>query len=155
MARSRPNFINSLISKIDVFFMILLTKIKMSFTWNELVCHGLLKKMGDCDAIRHVMRFVKPMRRDYLGSEAREYHMMRTYYRRLYPERIPRRRGYEDLIRTRSDHLIWLNLTTRHLSGWIRRPSSNGRGPWQHLKKTGKDSSPPDRLWIGEWLSGC
>jgi hypothetical protein len=46
----------------------------MSFTWNELVCHGLLKEIGEREVVCHIMDFVKPLRRDFLEEEAREYH---------------------------------------------------------------------------------
>jgi len=46
----------------------------MSFSWSELVCHGLLKEIGEREVVCHIMDFVKPLRRDFLEEEAREYH---------------------------------------------------------------------------------
>jgi hypothetical protein len=49
-------------------------KINMSFTWNELVCHGLLKNIGERGLVCRVIDLVRPMRRDFIEDEAREYH---------------------------------------------------------------------------------
>jgi len=46
----------------------------MSFTWNELVCHGLLKNIGERELVCRVLDLVLPMRRDLIEDEAREYH---------------------------------------------------------------------------------
>jgi hypothetical protein len=46
----------------------------MSFTWNELVCHGLLKEIGERGVVLQVLRFVKPMRRQFQGEEARQFY---------------------------------------------------------------------------------
>ena len=46
----------------------------MSFSWNELVCHGLMKKVGDPSLAREIFRYAKKMNRDYLEEEAREFH---------------------------------------------------------------------------------
>ena len=46
----------------------------MSFTWNELVCHGLLKNIGERGLVCRVIDLVRPMRRDFIEDEAREYH---------------------------------------------------------------------------------
>jgi len=45
----------------------------MSFSWKELVCHGLMKEIGERDVVCHIMDFVKPLRRYFLEEEAREY----------------------------------------------------------------------------------
>ena len=46
----------------------------MSFSWNELVCHGLMKKVGEPSLAREIFRYAKKMKRDYLEEEAREFH---------------------------------------------------------------------------------
>ena len=46
----------------------------MTFSWNELVCHGLLKKVGEPSLAREIFRYAKKMNRDYLEEEAREFH---------------------------------------------------------------------------------
>ena len=79
----------------------------MSFTWNELVCHGLLKEIGEREVVLQLMRFVKPMRRDFLEEEAREYHMEQC--EKLSPN-FPKRRVI-DLLRSKSDLILWTKLT--------------------------------------------
>tara|TARA_B110000285_G_scaffold191115_1_gene218720 strand:- start:371 stop:895 length:525 start_codon:yes stop_codon:yes gene_type:complete len=46
----------------------------MSFTWNELVCHGLLKEIGERGVVLQVLMFVKPMRRQFQEEEARQFY---------------------------------------------------------------------------------
>ena len=46
----------------------------MSFSWNELVLHGLMKKVGEPSLAREIFRYAKKMNRDYLEEEAREFH---------------------------------------------------------------------------------
>ena len=45
------------------------------FIWKELVAMGLLDRLSDPGLVIHVMGVVKPMRRDFLEEEAREFHV--------------------------------------------------------------------------------
>ena len=56
----------------------------MSFSWKELVCHGLLKKVGDPSLVKHLMKVVMKVRRDHVDEEAREYHSEITKDNLLY-----------------------------------------------------------------------
>ncbi|MAD57808.1 MAG: hypothetical protein CMK44_04445 [Porticoccus sp.] len=54
--------------------MRLLNKNKMTFSWKELVCHGLLKKVGDPSLVKELLKVVMKEHRDHLEEEAREFH---------------------------------------------------------------------------------
>ena len=45
------------------------------FIWKELVAMGLLDRLSDPGLVIHVMGIVKPLRRDFLEEEAREFHV--------------------------------------------------------------------------------
>jgi len=45
----------------------------MTFSWKELVCHGLLKKVGDPSLVKELLKIVMKERRDLLEEEAREF----------------------------------------------------------------------------------
>ena len=44
------------------------------FAWNELVAIGLIKKLRDPELVRYFMSILKPLRRDMVEEEAREWH---------------------------------------------------------------------------------
>jgi hypothetical protein len=44
------------------------------FTWNELVAMGLINTFKDPELVIYFMSILKPMRRDYIEEEAREWH---------------------------------------------------------------------------------
>ena len=46
----------------------------MSFSWKELVCHGLLKKVGDPSLVKEILKVVMKERWLFLEEEAREFH---------------------------------------------------------------------------------
>ena len=46
----------------------------MTFSWKELVCHGLLNKVGDPSLTKDLLKVVMKEHRDHLDEEAREYH---------------------------------------------------------------------------------
>ena len=50
------------------------TKNKMSFSWKELVCHGLLEKVGDPSLVKDLLKIVMKERWLFLEEEAREFH---------------------------------------------------------------------------------
>ena len=56
----------------------------MSFSWKELVCHGLLKKVGDPSLVKELLKVVMKEHRDHLDEEAREYHSEITKDNLLY-----------------------------------------------------------------------
>ena len=46
----------------------------MTFSWKELVCHGLLVRMGDPSLVKELLKVVVREHRDHLDEEARVYH---------------------------------------------------------------------------------
>ena len=44
------------------------------FTWNETVAISLISILGDPELVIYFMSILKPMRRDYIEKEAREWH---------------------------------------------------------------------------------
>jgi nitroimidazol reductase NimA-like FMN-containing flavoprotein (pyridoxamine 5'-phosphate oxidase superfamily) len=46
----------------------------MTFSWKELVCHGLLKELGDPSLTKDLLKVVMKKNRNHLEEEAREYH---------------------------------------------------------------------------------
>ena len=56
----------------------------MTFSWKELVCHSLLKKLGDPSLVKELLKVVMKERRDYVEEEAREYHSEITKDNLLY-----------------------------------------------------------------------
>jgi hypothetical protein len=46
----------------------------MTFSWKELVCHGLLNDLGDPYLVKKLLKVVMKGRRDHVEEEAREYH---------------------------------------------------------------------------------
>ena len=46
----------------------------MTFSWKELVCHGLLKKVGDPSLVKDLLKVVMKERWLFLEKEAREFH---------------------------------------------------------------------------------
>jgi hypothetical protein len=46
----------------------------MSFTWRELVCYGMIKKIGEPELVRYFLDILLPLRRDFIEDEARKYH---------------------------------------------------------------------------------
>ena len=46
----------------------------MTFSWKELVCHGLLKKVGDPSLAKVLLNIVMKERWLFLEEEAREFH---------------------------------------------------------------------------------
>ena len=56
----------------------------MTFSWKELVCHGLLKKVGDPSLAKHLLKVVMKEHRDHVEEEAREYHSEITKDNLLY-----------------------------------------------------------------------
>ena len=51
----------------------------MTFSWKELVCHGLLKKVGDPSLVKDLLKIVMKERRDLLEEEAREFRSWFVY----------------------------------------------------------------------------
>jgi len=49
-------------------------QIKMSFSWKELVCHGLLEKFGDPSLVKDLLKVIMKERWLFLEKEAREFH---------------------------------------------------------------------------------
>ncbi len=45
----------------------------MTFSWKELVCHGLLKKVGDPSLVEDLLKIVMKERWLFLEEEAREF----------------------------------------------------------------------------------
>jgi hypothetical protein len=60
------------------------TKKKMTFSWKELACHGLLKELEDPSLVKHLLKVVMKERRDHVDEEAREYHSEITKENLLY-----------------------------------------------------------------------
>jgi len=56
----------------------------MTFSWKELVCCGLLKKLGDPSLVKELLKVVMKGRRDHVEEEAREYHSEITKDNLLY-----------------------------------------------------------------------
>ena len=46
----------------------------MTLSWKELVCHGLLAKIGEPSLVKDLLKMTMKIRRDYLEEEAREFH---------------------------------------------------------------------------------
>tara|TARA_Y100000590_G_scaffold59368_1_gene62987 strand:+ start:1026 stop:1646 length:621 start_codon:yes stop_codon:yes gene_type:complete len=46
----------------------------MSFTWNELAGLGLIKFLKDPELVLYFLKILKPLRRDFVEEEAREWH---------------------------------------------------------------------------------
>ena len=46
----------------------------MSFTWNELAGLGLIKFLKDPELVLYFLKILKPLRRDFVEGEAREWH---------------------------------------------------------------------------------
>ena len=46
----------------------------MTFSWEELVCHGLMKKVGDPSLVKDLLKIVMKERWLFLEEEAREFH---------------------------------------------------------------------------------
>ena len=44
------------------------------FAWNELVAIGLIKELKDPELVRYFISILKPLRRDMVEEEAREWH---------------------------------------------------------------------------------
>ena len=63
-----------LVNLIQFFMMFYQTKNKMSFSWKELVCHGLLVKVGDPSLVKELLKMVMKERWLFLEEEAREFH---------------------------------------------------------------------------------
>jgi hypothetical protein len=51
-----------------------ITENKMPLSWKELVLHGLMNKVGEPSLVREIFRYAKKVNRDYLETEAREFH---------------------------------------------------------------------------------
>ena len=51
------------------------------FSWNGLVAIGLIKELKDPELVRYFMSILKPLRRDMVEEEAREWHQSRPVYR--------------------------------------------------------------------------
>ncbi len=56
----------------------------MTFSWKELVCHGLLKKIDDPSLVKELLKVVMKEHRDHLDEEARDYHSEITKDNLLY-----------------------------------------------------------------------
>ena len=56
----------------------------MTLSWKELVCHGLLKKVGDPSLTKDLLKVVMKEQRDHVEEEAREYHSEITKDNLLY-----------------------------------------------------------------------
>ena len=65
---------NRLVNLIEFFMIFYQTKNKMSFSWKELVCHGLLDKVGDPSLVKDLLKMVMKERWLFLEEEAREFH---------------------------------------------------------------------------------
>ena len=52
----------------------ILKRNKMTFSWKELVCHGLLAKVGEPSLVKDLLKVVMKEHRDHLEEEAREFH---------------------------------------------------------------------------------
>ena len=46
----------------------------MTFSWKELVCHGLFKEVGEPSLVKKFLKVAMKERRDYLEEEARAFH---------------------------------------------------------------------------------
>ena len=46
----------------------------MTLSWKELVCHGLLAKIGEPSLVKDLLKMTMKIRRDYLEEEARKFH---------------------------------------------------------------------------------
>ena len=55
----------------------------MTFSWKELVCHGLLKKVGDPSLAKVLLNIVMKERWLFLEEEAREFHTGSEYWEML------------------------------------------------------------------------
>jgi len=51
----------------------------MTFSWKELVCHGLLKKMGDPSLVKDLLKMVMKERWLFLEEEARGFQSWFVY----------------------------------------------------------------------------
>jgi hypothetical protein len=78
-----------------IFYDILTNKEqrKMTFSWKELVCHGLLKDLGDPSLVKELLKMVMTERRDHVEEEAREYHSEITKDNLAYILTSPRSNG--------------------------------------------------------------
>jgi len=65
---------NSLVNLIRFFMMFYQTKNKMTLSWKELVCHGLLKKVGDPSLVKDLLKMIMKGRFSFLEEEARGFH---------------------------------------------------------------------------------
>jgi len=55
----------------------------MSFSWKELVCHGLMAKVGDPSLVKDLLKVVMKRHRYHLEEEAREFHTGSRYWEML------------------------------------------------------------------------
>ena len=103
----------------------------MTFSWKELVIHGLVSKVGDPSLVKHLMKVVMKVRRDHVEEEAREYHSEITKDNLLYilTMTIPSRCGkLRDILLERyfagefGDSIrIHRNVTDELLASWNER----------------------------------
>ena len=55
----------------------------MTLSWKELVCHGLLKEVGEPSLVKKFLKIAMKDRRDYLEKEARAFHTGGGYWEML------------------------------------------------------------------------
>ena len=55
----------------------------MTFSWKELACHGLLKKVGDRSLVKELLKMIMKERWLFLEEEAREFHTGTEYWKML------------------------------------------------------------------------
>ena len=55
----------------------------MTFSWKELVCHGLLKEIGEPSLAKVLLNIVMKERWLFLEEEAREFHTGSGYWEML------------------------------------------------------------------------
>ena len=51
----------------------ILTIVKMTFSWKELVLQGLLKKVGERSLVKDILKMIMKERREHFDEEARKF----------------------------------------------------------------------------------
>ena len=125
----------------------------MTFSWKELVCHSLLKKVGDPSLVKELLKVVMKERRDYVEEEAREYHLEITKDNLLYilTMTIPSRCGK-----------LRDSLLERYFAGELGSSIGIHRDVTDELLASWEERKPyrrRDSTWVpllgGQWEEQC
>ena len=126
----------------------------MTFSWKELVCHGLLKELGDPSLVKDLLKVMMKEYRDYVGEEARVYHSENTRENLIYilTMTIPSRCG-----RLR-DRLLERKLEAAEFGNSIRihrDVTDELLASWQERKPYRRRDSTWVSLLGGNWGEQC